>query len=487
MKILSIFFASCLLLIGVAAGAAEVETPKECMNCGMDRVFFARSRVLVTYEDGTRVGLCSLQCAVEDMKKKGGQKPALIQVGDYDSRELIDARKANWVIGGSQRGVMTALPKWAFAKEDGARNFMARYGGKLASFDEALKAAESERDAEARESADAEGQPAQEHAGHAGHHHAHTPGAQLTFNPAFGDDIYHTHPAGMWMANYRYQHVEMNGLRNGTSGVGLNDAIPMSSRFGYMMAPTSMSMDMHMLMLMYGVTDRFTVMGMTSYLDNAMEMVMNMGMRNKTEPTMRTSGLGDTELRGVYQLGGNLVGSLGVSLPTGDLTQSFQTMGLTLRAPYDMQLGSGTYDLKPALTYNALSDGGLWNWGGQVSYTYHPGKNDQGYSLGDNFKATGWLQRALGPASTWLRLTFNNTDRIHGQDAQILNSLQQAPSPDADPNNYGMRRLDGVVGVSFSKGPFAIGVEGGIPLYQNLNGLQLATDWFLTAGVQIMM
>jgi len=218
-----------------------------------------------------------------------------------------------------------------------------------------------------------------------------------------------------------------------------------------------------------------------------MEMVMNMGMRNKTEPTMRTSGLGDTELRGVYQLGGNLVGSLGVSLPTGDLTQSFQTMGLTLRAPYDMQLGSGTYDLKPALTYNALSDGGLWNWGGQVSYTYHPGKNDQGYSLGDNFKATGWLQRALGPASTWLRLTFNNTDRIHGQDAQILNSLQQAPSPDADPNNYGMRRLDGVVGVSFSKGPFAIGVEGGIPLYQNLNGLQLATDWFLTAGVQIMM
>jgi hypothetical protein len=35
-------------------------------------------------------------------------------------------------------------------------------------------------------------------------------------------------------------------------------------------------------------------------------------------------------------------------------------------------------------------------------------------------------------------------------------------------------------------GPVSIGVEGGIPLYQNLNGLQLKNDWYLTAGIQVM-
>ncbi|HTZ16879.1 MAG TPA: hypothetical protein VMB78_00410 [Dissulfurispiraceae bacterium] len=31
----------------------------------------------------------------------------------------------------------------------------------------------------------------------------------------FGDDIYHTHPAGMWMLNFKFMHVNMNGLRAG--------------------------------------------------------------------------------------------------------------------------------------------------------------------------------------------------------------------------------------------------------------------------------
>jgi hypothetical protein len=154
-----------------------------------------------------------------------------------------------------------------------------------------------------------------------------------------------------------------------------------------------------------------------------------------------------------------------------------------------MQLGSGTVDLKPALTWSVLSDDAKWNWGGQTGFTYHIDHNANSYSLGDSAKVTGWLQRAMGPASTWLRLSYNYAGRINGKDQEIdklLDPVAGAPTPDADPANYGGHHIDGFAGVSYTAGPFAIGLEAGIPLYQNLNGLQLKNDWYLTVGVQAM-
>ncbi len=64
--------------------------------------------------------------------------------------------------------------------------------------------------------------------------------------------------------------------------------------------------------------------------------------------------------------------------------------------------------------------------------------------------------------------------------------MMGAPVPDADPDNYGGKKLDGFLGLSYNKGSFSIGFEGGIPLYQDLNGLQLKTRWILNAGFHIM-
>jgi len=313
---------------------------------------------------------------------------------------------------------------------------------------------------------------------------------QLLFNPAFGDDIYHSHPAGKWMVNYKFMHMAQSGLRNGTTDVPAQNATPVGNKpFGFMMVPTSMTMDMHMVMVMYGVTDNLTLMGMGSYLDNRMEMVMNMGSGNVRDRPMSTSGRGDTELRGIYQIGDTLTGSLGIGIPTGDINQKVVAMNRNFRAPYDMQLGSGTVDLKPALTYTVSSDDMKWNWGGQAMYTYHIARNGNGYSLGDAAKVNGWLQRALGPAAAWFRLSYSYADRISGRDAEIdklLDPATGAPTPDADPANYGGHHVDGFLGISYTLGPVSVGVEGGIPLYQYLNGLQLKNDWYLTAGVQGM-
>ncbi|MBC7964032.1 MAG: nitrous oxide reductase accessory protein NosL [Steroidobacteraceae bacterium] len=477
-----------LLTFSVAAAADPVEDPKACQQCGMNRIMFAHSRMLIGYADGTTVGVCSLHCAATDMKKSWDKQVVSLKVADYTTRELTDARSATWVVGGRKSGVMTELAKWAFAREEDAQKFVQENGGKVTTFDQALQAAKQEM-AELMKMSD-------EQQAHMGHEMGHDmsvhmgPGSQMVFNPAFSDDIYHVHPAGMWMTSYKFMHQEMNGLQDGTKDVPAGLVSPQGSQpYGFMMTPTRMTMDMQMLMVMYGVTDDVTLMAMANYQSMTMEMLMNMGMGNVAVAPMRTSGFGDTELRGIYKINDYLVGSLGLSLPTGDTHQQIEMMNRSFRAPYDMQLGSGTFDLKPALTYSALSEDALWNWGGQAMYSYHPGNNDDGYSLGNNLKLTSWLQRAIGPASTWLRLTFNDTGRIHGRDTEIakmLDSVTGASTPDADPANYGGQRLDGLIGVSYAKGPFSFGAEGGIPLFQDVNGLQLANNWYLTSGFQVM-
>jgi nitrous oxide reductase accessory protein NosL len=482
--VLSILLQLFCALPSYAGGTADtVENPKRCKQCGMDRTVFARSRMLIAYADGTTAGVCSIHCAAAELRQNSGKQVKSIMVADYPTKGLTDAKTATWVIGGSEKGIMTAVPKWAFANREEALQFVKENGGEIASFDQAMKAAEGELNAGA----------GMHHMGHDMSQHM-GPGAQMLFNPAFGDDIYHTHPAGMWMVTYKLMHMNMSGLRAGRSDVDLNSVgFKRDKPYNYMMIPTDMTMDMHMFMLMYGITDRLTVMAMANYQVNSMGMLMDMGPGRMItrEDAMTTRGIGDTELRGMYKINKYLVGSLGLSLPTGDIDQTVVMMRTKYRAPYDMQLGSGTYDLKPALTYNALSDDAKWNWGGQLMYTYRIGENKNDYSLGDNLKATGWLQHAFGPLSSWVRLAFNDTGRIHGQDPEIdkLNhplTGMGAPTPDADPNNYGGQRLDGLIGVSCQKGSLSFGVEGGVPIYQYLHGLQMKTTWLINAGVQVM-
>jgi hypothetical protein len=427
------------------------------------------------------------------MKQNKDKQVKSLMVADYTTKDLTDARTATWVIGGKKEGVMTSVAKWAFAREEDAQKFVQENGGKVVPFDQVMKAAEEETGEGAKKA----------HEGHMHAGHYMGPGSQMLFNPGFSDDIYHTHPAGMWMFNYKFMRMNMDGLRDGTSDVSKSSVgyNRMGKPYNYMMIPTVMMMDMHMLMAMYGITDRLTVMAMTNYLENEMEMLMDMGMpmdpskpdKGKTkEPPMRTSGLGDTEIRGIYKINKHLVGSLGLSLPTGDIEKEFVTMKRPpYRQPYDMQLGSGTYDLKPALTYSALSDDAKWNWGAQAMYIWHTADNENDWKYGDSLKVTGWLQRAMGPLTSWLRLAYSNAGRISGEDSEIKKLLDPgmkigAPMPDADPDNYGGQRLDGLIGLSLLKGPVSIGIEGGWPIYQNLNGLQLKTTWVLNAGIQIM-
>ncbi|MFK7911383.1 MAG: transporter [Akkermansiaceae bacterium] len=292
----------------------------------------------------------------------------------------------------------------------------------------------------------------------------------------------HIHHKGGLMASYRYMFMRMQRNYDGDSQI--SDA---AARARYMMNATDMDMQMHMLGVMYAPTDKFTLMLMGNYLDSSMPMVNMMGVKN----IMRTSGYGDTTISGYYSLfrepNRSVHVGLGLSIPTGSIDEEMpngRNMG------YPMQLGSGTYDLKPSITW--VGHSANWSYGSQLSAILRLGENDNDYRLGDRVSATGWISRRLNAwSAVSLRLTASTWGDVDGRDQNMavipMGPLAGRPmAAPADPNNQGGSRVDLALGLNLwhteSGGRFAI--EAGAPIYQHLDGPQLGTEWFMTAGFQ---
>ncbi len=135
---------ACTVLASPALAQDDIREHRSCSICGMDRKAYGYSRMLITYQDGSQTGVCSLHCAVNELKSQGERPVKTILVADRDSHILIDAGKAVWVMGGKKRGVMTGRPKWAFEAEASARAFIANNGGTIANWAEVLAAAHEE-------------------------------------------------------------------------------------------------------------------------------------------------------------------------------------------------------------------------------------------------------------------------------------------------------------------------------------------------------
>jgi hypothetical protein len=315
------------------------------------------------------------------------------------------------------------------------------------------------------------------HEHHQHHLHGHAPIGVM------GD---HIHQAGEWMVSYRYMFMRMDENHDGTRS--LSDAEVLDR--GYMVAPTDMDMQMHMIGLMYAPTDRLTLMGMINYVDLSMNhvrsdmAVMNMGGPKRFKTT--SSGLGDTSLTALFKLTEHsdriLHAGLGLLFPSAGVTESDQIPGPgTTRLPYPMQLGSGSWGLAPSLTYNSLH--GLWSWGAQARGTVYLDDNSEGYRLGNRGELTLWSSRQICDwASLSLRTTASTWGNIHGSDKDLL----PLPVPTADPDLRGGSRLDVSLGLNLfdPTHAFQFGAEIGAPVWQDLDGPQLGTEWFLLLGAQ---
>lgn len=339
------------------------------------------------------------------------------------------------------------------------------------------------------------------HAGHAGHGASHGAGHHAPIGVMGATK----HAKGEFMLSARYGAMQMSGNLIGTQRVTPEEiatTVP-NSFFGRPMqpptlrvVPTDMTMDMVMVGAMYGLTDRVTLMAMGSLVYKEMDHITfqgGMGTTRLGEFTTNSGGVGDTKVGafvGLFE--GNdqsLQLNAMVSLPTGSLDETDQIltpMGGTPspRLPYPMQIGSGTLDLEPGLTY--LGNAGAINWGGQAKAVLRLGTNDEGYTLGDRFEATAWASYDLADwVSTSFRVRGSTQGRIDGADPLIV-----APVQTAQPDFQGGDRLDLLVGANFLLTDGALkgnrlAVEAGFPVAQDLNGPQLETDFTLTIGWQL--
>jgi len=106
----------------------------------MERQKFSHSRMLIEYDDGSVLAVCSLHCAAVDLAVAMDKTPQIIQVGDFNTKKLIEAENAFWVLGGNKMGVMTKRAKWAFETQKDAESFIEQDGGTMVTFDEVMKA-----------------------------------------------------------------------------------------------------------------------------------------------------------------------------------------------------------------------------------------------------------------------------------------------------------------------------------------------------------
>lgn len=293
----------------------------------------------------------------------------------------------------------------------------------------------------------------------------------------------HMHKEGEWMFSYRYMHMAMEGNRNGDDRLSTAEALAAGpGPMGYMVAPLKMDMQMHMLGAMYAPSDKLTLMVMVPYLENDMDHETRMGARFST----KTEGLGDIRLAALLPLydheGGKMHSTLSISLPTGSIDERGDTpMANDVILPYPMQLGSGTYDFRPGVTWSKLNQG--WSWGAQTTATIRlGGDNDRDYRLGNALDVQSWVAwNPTSAVSVSSRLQWQTWEDIEGADAD-LNPMMV---PTADPERRAGRRTDLHLGVNWlSAGGHRLALEYGVPVQQNLDGPQLEVDSTATVGYQ---
>lgn len=321
----------------------------------------------------------------------------------------------------------------------------------------------------------------------------------------------HLHVKGEWMFGYRYLTSEYRGLYQGSSSITPEQA----GAAGYSMVGRTMSMEMHMLDIMYAVSDQVTLMLMPMHMSMDMTMEgtgtmpmggmqgmahnsghsMTMGDSMMGDPVMDdsmmddhmmgsmshshgTSGWGDTNVSALIRLhaseGHSLHLTLGITVPTGSVDEK-KPNGMFEH--YGMQLGSGTWDLVPNLTYTGYRD--RVSWGVQVGGTERlESANDSGFAFGDQRFATGWLGYRVAPwLSATVRIEYEYEDQLSGE----YNGAYPRKSPGDDIDNYGGEFVTAGIGFNAvaQRGPLAgmrLGLEWESRVDESYNGIQLGAE-----------
>ena len=149
-----------------------------------------------------------------------------------------------------------------------------------------------------------------------------------------------------------------------------------------------------------------------------------------------------------------------------------------------MQSGSGTWDIEPSVT--ARGQAGAMGWGVQASYRWRTeSANASGFAFGDRAAASAWASWLASPdLSLTGRLSYEHEGRILGH----YNGAHRHATPSDRQANYGGDKVFASAGLNYAlpfggAKPVQLGVEAGLPLYQDLNGIQLPESWRIAVSL----
>jgi hypothetical protein len=314
----------------------------------------------------------------------------------------------------------------------------------------------------------------------------------------------HRHKTGEWMISLRHMDMSMEGNLKGTRSIDDAQVLQLPNQHGspaqLRVVPQTMDMKMTMLGAMYAPNDDITFLAMTMHHETSMRLntygAMSQALLGSF--TSQSEGLGDTTLGALLAGGEASLGAftgtwhygLALSIPTGSIQQTGRVltpMNMQVsgkRLPYPMQLGSGTYDFKPALTFTHGAHGD-WRYGGQIAGVVRLGDNSQGYRLGDKASVQGWVSRRLAAfVSASARVGASYQGRLRGADRAIT-----LPVPTAQTDFSGGELANLSVGFNFvgQRGIWAghrLALEWTSAIHQKANGVQMQHQDTLTLGYQ---
>lgn len=306
-----------------------------------------------------------------------------------------------------------------------------------------------------------------DHSQHKGHHLYHNGHADTAPAGVMGT---HLHETGKFMLSYNYMNMDMHGPRSGQSRVDVTDV----HAAGFMVAPIDMTTEMHMFGGMYGLNSNWTIMGMLPYVKKSMNLRTMGGAHFQT----KSKGWGDLKVTALTNGNNwkNWILGLGISLPTGATDKRDDTpMMANMKLPYPMQIGSGSYEFLPSVTYQCDCNDKYFV-GAQAKATIRVTEAKEDYTLGNQYKANVWVGRKVNEElSTTIRAEYDFIENIDGRDAQISTTMSPMGNPDMQARqriniglgvNYAPKNLDGVQFL----------VEAKMPVFEDVDGYGLEMD-----------
>lgn len=284
-----------------------------------------------------------------------------------------------------------------------------------------------------------------------------------------------------WAFSLNYRQMRLDGYKRNTNDLSFDEVLftPGETRTNenFPVVPTEITQEAIVASLHYSVDSKSSIVVSLPYIKQGTDHISSVDSYENF--LIISEGIGD--LSGNYSRlfkrweQQTLTWSLGLSAPTGSIDKKGDTPRAAgdQQLPYTMQLGSGTWDFTLGLGYqNTLP---TWTWGSSISTKIRTGKNDRSYRLGDRLTASVWgkwrNQHQIKPLA---KLHLTHWEAIKGQDDEITVPNPSFPYPAAitNPSYFGGEKASLALGLETSIGKQIVTFEVGLPVYQNLNGVQ---------------